>query len=119
MIFFLFQSLPSKSREKNSPILLAHIFLIIFSVKSIVVRIYISFFYRLISPEVYRSPECFVDDSKKNIRGECFDIWSYGLLILNVMTGHYFKEKVKKIVTRFMSWSTDVWPILEKALKVR
>ena len=72
---------------------------------------------RLVAPEVFRSPECFSSNAH-NILGESFDLWSYGLLVLNLLTRDYFSIKTYRMLEN-VSWCKDLWPILNKVLKVR
>ena len=72
---------------------------------------------RLVAPEAFRAPECFSWNSVK-ILGEPFDLWSYGLLVLNLLTKDYFSIKTYRMLEN-VSWRKDLWPIVKKVLKVK
>lgn len=50
---------------------------------------------RLVAPMRYRSPECFKFGLTNKVEGVRFDMWSYGLLALNLMTDFHAMKKMR------------------------
>ena len=70
---------------------------------------------RICAPLNLRPKECFPVDGMLDVRGKPYDVWTFGLLALNVLTGHYPELKGPK-VNPDSDWGEVVWPILESAL---
>lgn len=73
---------------------------------------------RFITRYMYHPPEYFGAKSVANIRGELYDIWSFAILTLNVLTGLYYYRKTSEINGKGVHWWTQLLPIINKALDV-
>ena len=73
--------------------------------------------HRLCAPLNYRPRECFPDHGQEmDIQGKPFDLWSFSLLALNALTGHYPELKGPKVELD-TDWDKEVWPFLETTLQ--
>ena len=75
----------------------------------------INLFFRVCAPLAYCPPEWF--DASQKAEGVACDIWLYGLMTLQVLTGHWPNQNMKPIADG-RSWKKFVEPVLRKALKV-
>ena len=75
----------------------------------------INIFFRVCAPLEYCPPEWF--DASKKAEGVAFDTWLYGLMTLQVLTGHWPNQNMNP-VRDARSWKKNVEPVLKKALKV-
>lgn len=67
---------------------------------------------------VYRPPDFYDRARKKNLEGCAYDIWLYGMMTLNVLTGDWPINRMKS-VTDARSWKMNVEPVVLEALKVK
>lgn len=70
---------------------------------------------RLVAPKQFRPPECF-SYGISEVEGVRFDMWCYGLLVLNEMTGYYVMRQTGE-VCRGWSWKSQVKPVLKEILQ--
>lgn len=71
----------------------------------------------LCSPLIFRPPECFRAVANKNIQGVPYDVYTFGLTALNLLTGHWLQIELTNVTHGKWIWSTHVWPILGKTLQ--
>lgn len=70
---------------------------------------------RLVAPKQFRPPECF-SYGIHEVEGVRFDMWCYGLLVLNEMTDYYVMRQTGD-VCRGWSWKSHVKPVLKEILQ--
>ena len=74
-------------------------------------------FFRYGVPIPYRPPEtCLAFEKCILVDGIKFDMWSYGILALNVFTNHFLKRRVPLGMKK---WHRDAYPLLYEAMQVR
>lgn len=69
---------------------------------------------RLVAPKQFRPPECF-SYGIHEVEGVHFDMWCYGLLVLNEMTDYYVMRQTGD-VCRSWNWKSQVKPVLKEIL---
>lgn len=70
---------------------------------------------RLVAPKQFRPPECF-SYGINEVEGVRFDMWCFGLLVLNEMTDYYVMRQTGD-VCRGWSWKSHVKPVLKEMLQ--
>lgn len=69
------------------------------------------------SPLIFRPPECFRTVANQNIQGVPYDVYTFGLTVLNLLTGHWLQIELTRVTHGNWTWSMHVWPILRKTLQ--
>ena len=72
---------------------------------------------RVVTPAVFWPKECFPIKSAVKFLGKPFDLGSFGLLALNVLTSHYPFIKLSNIGKIKPDYEKEMWPTLKNALK--
>ena len=73
---------------------------------------------RVVAPTVFWPKECLTSRGEMKFQGKHFDMWCFGLLALNVLTGHkWLLTKFNEIGKLQPDWERDVWPILKTGLR--
>ena len=69
------------------------------------------------SPEICRPPECFRPKSAKNLQRMPHDMYTFGLIVLNVLTGHWLQRELHRVTHGDWTWSTHILPTIEKVMQ--